>query len=107
MVLISLIFASMVSSADEGNQTKLQGVAPALSACSQEECTKKPDKQSCGKCCYEKYRFTNHGSDDNWPRFRDQAELKPDIRMAWDECVTCCSEAFSNKKGSDSKKRSK
>lgn len=107
MVVISLLFTSLISFANEGNQNKLQGVAPILSACGQEDCTKKLDRQSCGKCCYEKYRFTNHGSDDNWPKLQNQAELKPDIQMAWDECVACCSEAFPDKKESVNKTRGK
>lgn len=104
MVLIS-IFIFQISFATERNQIRLQEVPPTMNGCGQEECNKKPDKQSCGKCCYEKHRFTNHGSDDNWPKLQNQPELTPGIQMAWDECVACCSEAFPSKKESSNKKK--
>jgi hypothetical protein len=102
LILFLLLLFPLSLFAQKNNQaTKV-----VLSACVQELCIAKSDKKSCGNCCYEKYRFTNYGSDDNRPKLQNQtADIKSDPSQEWDECIECCKTAFPDEKKSGKKRK--
>ena len=103
-VLAFIILFPSISLCDD-KPSKNDKTVVVQTTCAQEVCTKScKDRKTCGNCCYQKYRFTNMGSDDKNLNFQKQtAELKPDVSNDWDECLECCKTLPESKKSSKGK----
>lgn len=105
LLVIALPLLFSLSAFSEEKSKNLETI-PIQNSCEKESCIKKSSKELCGKCCKEKYRFTNTGSDDNNIKFQNQAmTVSPDL--AWDECIKCCKDAFPDKQEAKPRKRGK